>query len=258
MEPVKLHCNFCLKKCNARSTLYAHKKTCEKRPNAVATTTDVLLAKIMHEIQSKPTTNTNNVNHINNDNKIVNVNLFLNEHAKDAVSFVDLLKNIQIDRAFCKSMFYNESYADKCGDEIKKQFDKLEPSKRPVHCVDGEDPRHTIFQVKHSNEWVAESDADVYCGIIRASIVPLEDEFYGRGIAKLLHDMDRGYVQQMNDIYKNEYHEFKERLTNRFKSSAGNVHEKLRLVNMIQQMAKNDFDLLSGMIDGEEDTSVTP
>jgi len=92
-----------------------------------------------------------NNNTINN-NKF-NINVFLNEHCKDAISIDDFVKSIQVS---LKNLLTTKSkgLGNGINEIINENMNKLSLYKRPVHCTDKK--RETLY-VKH-DKW--EKDID--------------------------------------------------------------------------------------------------
>ena len=247
LETDCLFCPHCLKGYNLRCSLYRHKKKCKSRPDAepikanreVAITNALTgireIKSLITELKIKP----NNTITTNNNN-ILTVNMFLAENAKLSFSFTDMIKKIVIDRKFCSSIYFDMNYSDRVGQEIKKQFDLLDVSNRPIHCVEGENAHQKVLQVHHENEWHSELEKDMYCGIVNASVASLEREYDGIGLGKYLHDMDREYIRQITKIYENDSKELKEKVIKRFKTSCRSMRQKFTLAQMIMQMAQID------------------
>ena len=95
----------------------------------------------------------NNNNNINHNNQKVNINVFLNEHCKDAMSLNDFVESIEIS---LKNLLTTKSKGLTHGlnDIINENMNKLSIYERPIHCTDKK--RETLY-VKHDN-W--EKDID--------------------------------------------------------------------------------------------------
>ena len=93
-----------------------------------------------------------NNNTINNNQKF-NINVFLNEHCKDAISIDDFVKSIQVS---LKNLLTTKSkgLGNGINEIINENMNKLSLYKRPVHCTDKK--RETLY-VKH-DKW--EKDID--------------------------------------------------------------------------------------------------
>ena len=94
----------------------------------------------------------NNNNNINNNQKF-NINVFLNEHCKDAMSINDFVQSIEIS---LKNLLTTKEkgLAHGLNDIINENMNKLSIYERPIHCTDKK--RETLY-VKN-NTW--EKDID--------------------------------------------------------------------------------------------------
>lgn len=94
----------------------------------------------------------NNNNNINNKNKF-NINVFLNEKCKDALSIDEFIENIDIS---IKNLLITREKGQIEGitDIIMENINKLSLYERPVHCTDKK--RETLY-IKY-NEWQKDED----------------------------------------------------------------------------------------------------
>jgi hypothetical protein len=99
-----------------------------------------------------PKVGNNNNNNINNNQKF-NINVFLNEHCKDAMSINDFVQSIEIS---LKNLLTTKEkgLAHGLNDIINENMNKLSIYERPIHCTDKK--RETLY-VKN-NTW--EKDID--------------------------------------------------------------------------------------------------
>ena len=95
--------------------------------------------------------NNNTIN--NNNNQKFNINVFLNEHCKDAMSINEFVKSIQVS---LKNLLTTKTKGLGIGinDIINENMNKLSIYERPIHCTDKK--RETLY-VKH-DKW--EKDID--------------------------------------------------------------------------------------------------
>jgi hypothetical protein len=92
--------------------------------------------------------NTNNTNTINNNQKF-NLNFFLNETCKDAMSIQEFLENIRI--TFEDLLLIGDAgFVTGVSDILIKQLRDMEVNKRPIHCTDSK--RETIY-LKEDTSW---------------------------------------------------------------------------------------------------------
>ena len=90
--------------------------------------------------------NTNNT--INNNQKF-NINVFLNEHCKDAINLSDFIKSLHV--TLEQLDFTNKNgLADGISKTIIDNMSKLSIYERPMHCTDVK--RETLY-IKEDNAW---------------------------------------------------------------------------------------------------------
>ena len=100
------------------------------------------------------TTNNNNTNNFNNcNNKNLTVNLYLNEHCKDAMNLTDFVNQITVQ---LEDILFQDktSSAEGLSNIITKQLKNLEPTERPIHCSDS---RRQQFYIKEGSQWKQKS-----------------------------------------------------------------------------------------------------
>jgi hypothetical protein len=102
------------------------------------------------EIQKAPPTSTT----INNNNQKVSINVFLNEHCKDAINFSDFVKNIQITYEDLENNA-NLGFVNGISKIFLDNLKQLDVSERPIHCTDVK--RETMY-IKDENEWTKQPD----------------------------------------------------------------------------------------------------
>lgn len=96
--------------------------------------------------------NNNNNSNSNNNSKIknkFNLNFFLNEQCKDAINLIDFVKGIQLE--LNDMILHNKvGYADAISTIFNKELNKMELTKRPVHCTD---LKREVIYVKDDGKW---------------------------------------------------------------------------------------------------------
>ena len=146
--------------------LYKHKKKCNYKEEEnikceIISNNEMAIIKELKDIILKqqeqiseliPKVGNNN-NNINHNNQKVNINVFLNEHCKDAMSLNDFVESIEIS---LKNLLTTKSKGLTHGlnDIINENMNKLSIYERPIHCTDKK--RETLY-VKNNN-W--EKDID--------------------------------------------------------------------------------------------------
>ena len=162
-EIIKYICD-CGKEYKYRQGLYTHKKTCKginKKDNVLLPDNKddmkelVLklinqnseLQKTIHEMIPKMGNNNNN-NSNNNIKQKFNINVFLNEKCKDALSMDEFIDKIEISM---KNLLTTKEKGQTQGisNIIMENMNKLSLYERPLHCTDKK--RETLY-VKN-NEW---------------------------------------------------------------------------------------------------------
>jgi hypothetical protein len=177
----QLHiCKLCLKEYQSKSGLWNHAKKCLSDPGPLSvpnplenimTTIDepipsinlnVLvvdllkqnqeLQKQLIELSKEKSIVMNNCN--NNNTNHFNLQLFLNETCKDALTADQFVENIQITNGDLENVG-NQGYVQGITDIIMKQLRTLDVTKRPFHCTDVK--RETIY-IKDADEWKKDTD----------------------------------------------------------------------------------------------------
>ena len=95
----------------------------------------------------------NNSNNVNSNNKF-NLNVFLNEHCKDAMTLKDFVKNIEISM----EEFINTGeigFIEGLSQVMINRINDMDLYERPIHCTDLK--RETVY-VKDSDKWAKEDE----------------------------------------------------------------------------------------------------
>ena len=106
--------------------------------------------KKLMEYASEPKTVTNS----NNNNQQFNLQFFLNETCKDAITMDQFVKSIKITNGDIENVG-NQGYVQGFTDIILKQLRTLDITKRPMHCTDVK--RETIY-IKDTDKWNKENN----------------------------------------------------------------------------------------------------
>jgi hypothetical protein len=93
--------------------------------------------------------NNNNINNINSNNKTFNMNVFLNEHCKDAMNISEFVDSIQLGYADLVNVG-KLGYVEGISGIIIKRLKELDIHKRPMHC--GDEKRHSMY-IKEDGKW---------------------------------------------------------------------------------------------------------
>jgi hypothetical protein len=146
-----------------KSGLYRHKKACQKMPkNAEEGPMTSIVLNLLNQnaelqkiiLEQSKETKISNTNIINNTTNNFNLNVFLNEKCKDAITLKDFVDGLEVrlkDLEETAQLGYSEG--------VSKIFinglNELEVNKRPIHCSDAK--RETLY-IKDNNEWKKEDD----------------------------------------------------------------------------------------------------
>jgi hypothetical protein len=157
-------CKKCNKEYNARNSLWYHEKKCNYEKGIVTNDKDNLISlllsqnkELMDLVKSgmiNNTTNSNNNNTTNNDNKIFNLQFFLNETCKDAMNINEFVSSIKVNLDELENTG-RQGYIEGISSIILKRLNKLEQHFRPLHCSD---LKREVFYVKENNEWKKENE----------------------------------------------------------------------------------------------------
>ena len=172
----KLYICDCGKIYKHSSTLYAHKKKCDKlkenekvepsdkelmsmliKQNSELIKEHYDIKEIILELVKNGITNTNhshNNTHTNSHNKAFNLNFFLNETCKNAMNITDFVDSIKLQLS--DLMDVGElGYVEGISKIIVKNLNNLDETIRPIHCTDKK--RETMY-VKDEGEWNKEDE----------------------------------------------------------------------------------------------------
>ena len=187
LECIRIHtCSSCRKTFKSRNGLWCHSKKCSKEqvllekactisgvvvtenldnPLIIDTSVVLELIKQNKELQNvivhqseminklaerEPASNINTINgNVTNNNQKFNLNFFLNETCKDAMTIQEFLENLVITFDDLLNIG-NDGFVTGVSDILIKQLRDLDISKRPIHCTDSK--RDTIY-LKENAAW---------------------------------------------------------------------------------------------------------
>jgi len=112
---------------------------------------------------SKDRNVTNNNNITQNNNKF-NLNVFLNETCKDALNLSDFLESLILTLTDFEN-FGPLGYCGGISNILVKGLNKLDISKRPIHCSD---LKREVIHVKNNNTWHKDDDKEQMIKAIKA------------------------------------------------------------------------------------------
>jgi len=181
----KFCCEYCLKEFKNRSGLWKHKKKCDYDDNIVidskqtnntvipidhASLTEkmielvmsknqefmnVFMEKIVHILPSI-NGNHNSIN-TNNSNNQFNIQMFLNEHCKNAMNISDFIKSLPLTADHYDNTKDN-GLADTLTNLMVDGLNKLDVIERPIHCTD---QKRKVMYVKDNNKWEKDTNNDI-------------------------------------------------------------------------------------------------
>jgi hypothetical protein len=109
--------------------------------------------KMVMKIYENTGTSINNSN-INSHNKTFNLNVFLNEHCKDAMNITDFVDSLKLQLSDLENVG-RLGFVQGISNIIVKNLKALDVHKRPVHCSDS---KREVMYVKDENKWEKEND----------------------------------------------------------------------------------------------------
>lgn len=169
-------CGTCGKKFNSRSTLWRHSKKCngadveyednilmgQVDPSVVmelvktnmdfrqmCMTQSQQISSIIEHVSNGKLGNNNNNSHNTNSHNRFNVNIFLNEHCKDAMNIEDFVDSIDFTLDDLEETGKN-GYVKGISRIITNKLQSMDLFTRPLHCTDGK--RETLY-IKEENNW---------------------------------------------------------------------------------------------------------
>ena len=175
-SPTGLFVCECGKSYKFRSGLYRHRKKClsgmenlvdEKNPKDIVTHVDDLgkkqvtmsleqyetlvggIKKLIPLVEKGLENDVSKVTNINNINNKLSINVFLNEHCKNAMNLTDFVENLKVN---IEDLMYTKEngYAKGISNIFVKQLQDMEPTQRPIHCSDN---KRMKFYVKDDDKW---------------------------------------------------------------------------------------------------------
>ena len=202
-------CQNCSKNYKSRQGLWKHQQKC-KTQNLIIKNNDSekdeLLKQCLQTISKQTavmekfadmksnsisaSNNSNiNSNNIGTQNNIT-LNVFLNEHCKDALNLEDFMKNIHFK---LKDVLNGSSYVDNCVSvKLLNDLNEMPVTKRPIHCTD---QRRKNFVVKDKEEgWIKEKGSNG--GKIQKEI----DKLYDKAYVEFYHAYDDKHPYPHNSI----------------------------------------------------------
>lgn len=156
-------CNKCNKKFKGQSGLWNHKNKCkiieivDDEMKETMKEIKIMMVDIKSNCQPSCTNIENQTNQINNNN--INVNLILNENFTKSINFLDMIKNMEVDKTY-QPTISSENYVTKVVQMLKNELDKLPIDERPIQCIKNEDEHQQILHIRHENKWNKETELE--------------------------------------------------------------------------------------------------
>jgi hypothetical protein len=94
------------------------------------------------------------INHNINNNQKFNLNFFLNDTCKDAMSITDFIRNIEVKNDELEYIG-NHGYVNGMTKMIMDRLKSMDVTKRPIHCTDIK--RETMY-IKEDNGWCKDTE----------------------------------------------------------------------------------------------------
>jgi len=112
-----------------------------------------LTNKIVDICKTGQTNNITNSN-FNSHNKTFNLNVFLNEHCKDAMNITEFVDSLKLQLSDLESVG-KLGYVNGISNIIVKNLNSLDEKKRPIHCTD---TKREVMYIKDEDKWEKENE----------------------------------------------------------------------------------------------------
>jgi hypothetical protein len=109
--------------------------------------------KIMFKM-SENVGSTITTSNINSNNKTFNLQIFLNEHCKDAMNIMDFVDSLKLQLSDLENVG-KLGFVEGISNIIVKNLKALDVHKRPVHCSDS---KREVMYVKDEDKWEKDTD----------------------------------------------------------------------------------------------------
>ena len=158
-------CKNCDKEYKARNSLWYHEKKCiinnDEYTAEFGKEVILMLLKQNGDLQNKVielckessvTINNNNNNNVNSHNK--NINIFLNEHCKDALNIGEFVSSLPLTLEDLENTG-RDGYVKGITDIVVRGLKDMDVHKRPIHCSD---LKREVMYVKDNDVWQKDQD----------------------------------------------------------------------------------------------------
>jgi len=173
-----------------RQSLSRHKQICQKNSEKPIENTFVpekekeeepsdrqlvkeLMTVVKQMAEIMPKIGDTNNSHNTNCNNTFNVQMYLNNECKNAMSIQDFIKSIELNMSHLNAIT-DKGYVDSVSNIMIKALSDLEITDRPLHCTDLK--RDTIY-IKDHDEWNKSSAKDEK--LMSGVITDIENKHYG-------------------------------------------------------------------------------
>jgi hypothetical protein len=130
-------------------------KTIEKKDDQIFTLMNMLAKNGSGNNNSTNTNKSHNVNSLNTQNNNLTVNVYLNEHCKDAMNIKDFVEKVKVSLDDLQYTTDN-GFAEGISNIFMKQLNDMKPTERPIHCTDA---KRCKFYVKdENNDWKKDAE----------------------------------------------------------------------------------------------------
>lgn len=240
-------CEHCTKRYTTRTGLWAHKKKCQHIPTsepphpsvndgtmgAILDTVNALRKEISELRANQAPTVVNNNNTTNNNN----INIYLNTTCKDAMTIEQFFATLQINEDDIRAL-KKRDYADVTTSVIKRHFDSMDVTKRPLHCMPSVILHRPLELYIKDDEWKRESQSDVMYELDWASKYRrYDDEFPKEDTLSTVRFLNM-MGDKMVDVYKDLKTKNPELSVDHFmklESVSSKVDDK---INILENLAK--------------------
>jgi len=154
-----IECPTCGQKYKHKSSLSRHMKNCNPKETGqpkMLGLSEEKISEIIKKAIDKPLTNNNNYNNYNNYNKCktynkntFNLQLFLNNECKDAITLIEFVSNIKLKLKNLEDTAQN-GFVETMTSIMTESLKELDITKRPIHSSDA---KRGVMYVKDQDGW---------------------------------------------------------------------------------------------------------
>jgi len=117
---------------------------------------NVFMDKIVHILPSITNNNSHNTTNTNSNNQF-NIQMFLNEHCKNAMNISDFIKSLPLNAQHYENTKDN-GLADTLTNLMVDGLNNLDVVERPIHCTD---QKRKVMYVRDNNKWEKDTNNDI-------------------------------------------------------------------------------------------------